>query len=176
MRCFVPFPLLQEKETISIFRFVYMKTCGKSKLKEKGEMNMSQKMPELIISTASKSITVKGPLPGVSNTFELVDYIPPGYRVWNIGENMADGYLPLCKLQATQPFPGAQFIESHTLKAIQCEGAQVILDAIGYGPETPDEMEKYIRKHQNAKPGSKYEIPVSAMKRALPLMRKLKWK
>ena len=71
MRCFVPFPLLQEKETISIFRFVYMKTCGKSKLKEKGEMNMSQKMPELIISTASKSITVKGPLPGVSNTKAL---------------------------------------------------------------------------------------------------------
>ena len=27
------------------------------------------------------------------DTFELVDYVPLGYRIWNIGKNMIDGYL-----------------------------------------------------------------------------------
>lgn len=29
------------------------------------------------------------------DTFELVDRVPRGYLIWNIGKNMVDGYLPL---------------------------------------------------------------------------------
>ena len=133
---------------------------------------MSEQKPLLTISEDGKRITVDGPLYGVTHTFELVDRVPLGYLVWNIGKNMADGYLPLCRLCAVQPFPGGRNIEADTLKAIKCEGAQEILAAAGYGPKTPDEMERYIKKNEN-NPKRKFEV--ERMKAALPYMRKLKW-
>ena len=30
--------------------------------------------------------------------FEVVDFVPAGYEIWNIGHNMIDGYLPLCRM------------------------------------------------------------------------------
>lgn len=133
---------------------------------------MNDRKPELIISEDGKRITVVGPFSGAGHTFELVDFVPLGYLIWNIGENMADGYLPLCRLAAIQPFPGGRNIEVDTLKAIKCEGAQVILAAAGFGPETPDDMERYIERNKN-KPHRQYEV--EKMKAALPYMRKLKW-
>ena len=106
------------------------------------------------------------------NTFELVDRVPRGYFVWNIGKNMIDGYLPLCRLAFFQPFPGGRNIEVETLKAIKCEGAQTILAAIGWGPETPEEMERYIEKHERK---GTHIMEVERMKKALPLMRKIWW-
>ena len=47
-------------------------------------------------------------------TFEIVDKITLGYEVWNIGSNMAEGYLPLCRLKAVQPFPGGREIDIAT--------------------------------------------------------------
>lgn len=104
--------------------------------------------------------------------FELVDSVPPGYTIWNIGKHMVDGYLPLCRLKAVQPFPGGREIETDTLKAIKCDGAQVILAATIYGPDTPEKMEKYIAKHSEA---GRYAIAVKRMQEALPYMRQLKW-
>jgi len=104
------------------------------------------------------------------HTFELVDHIPQGYTIWNIGKNMIDGYLPLCRLAYFQPFPAARNIEVDTLKAIKCDGAQVILAAIGWGPKTAEEMERYIEKHSGT---GKRAVAVKRMKKALPLMRKI---
>ena len=106
------------------------------------------------------------------HTFELVDRVPRGYFVWNIGKNMIDGYLPLCRLAYFQPFPGGRNIEVETLKAIKCEGAQTILAAIGWGPETPEEMERYIEKHERK---GTHIMEVESMKKALPLMRQIWW-
>lgn len=106
------------------------------------------------------------------DTFELVDRVPRGYFVWNIGKNMIDGYLPLCRLAFFQPFPGGRNIEVETLKAIKCEGAQTILAAIGWGPETPKEMERYIEKHERK---GTHTMEVECMKKALPLMRQIWW-
>ncbi len=114
-----------------------------------------------------KTITSKG------DTFELVDYVPYGYIVWNIGKNMIDGYLPLCRLSAMQPFPGGRNIETDTLKAIKVDGAQTILAAIGWGPETPDEMEAYIKKNST---NNDRRMEVERMKAALPIMRRIKWR
>lgn len=99
--------------------------------------------------------------------FELVESVPYGYMVWNIGKNMVDGYLPLCRLSAVQPFPGGRSIEVETLKAIKTEGAQTILAAMGIGPSTVKEMEAYIAKHPD-------EWGVDRMKKALPLMKQIK--
>lgn len=133
---------------------------------------MEKKKPELKISEDGKKITVIGPLSGVSHTFEIVDRVPPGYHIWNIGDNMADGYLPLCRLCAIQPFPGGRNIEADTLKAIKCEGAQVILKAAGFGPDKPEEVERYIEKNKD-KANRRYEV--ERMKEALPYLRKVKW-
>lgn len=133
---------------------------------------MSEQKPLLTISEDGKRITVDGPLHGVTHTFELVDRVPFGYSIWNIGKNMADGYLPLCRLAAVQPFPGGRDIEVDTLKAIKCEGAQVILEAAGWGPETPEQMERYIKKN-GENPRKQFEV--KRMKKALPFMQKLKW-
>lgn len=104
--------------------------------------------------------------------FEVVEEFPLGYLIWDVSENLIPGYLPLCRLCSNQPFPGGRNIEVDTLKAIKCEGAQTILAAMGYGPEAPEEMEEYISKYAND-PANDWIV--QRMKKALPLMRKLKW-
>ena len=110
-----------------------------------------------------------------NHTFELIDFVPFGYEIWNIGNHMPDSYLPLCRISAFQPFPGGRNIETDTLKAIKIEGAQIILDAIGYGPKTIEEMEHYIERHRNAKPGTCTYAQILLYKKALPYMRQIKW-
>lgn len=109
------------------------------------------------------------------NVFEIVEEFPLGYDIWNIGKNMLDGYLPLCRLSSHQPFDGARNIETDTLKAIKCAGAQVILDAIHGGTNTLDAMERYVKRHQHAKPGSYAHEKVQKIKKALPFMQQIKW-
>jgi hypothetical protein len=136
---------------------------------------MNERKPELIVSEDGKRITVNGPMVGTSHTFELIDFVPRGYLIWNIGKNMAEGYLPLCRLCAIQPFPGGRNIDGDTLKAVKCEGAQIILDAIHSGADTIAKMEKYIVKYQNANEGTWEHTCVKKIEEALPYMRKIKW-
>ena len=64
------------------------------------------------------------------HTFEVVENIPEGYTVWNIGDNMTDGYLPLCQSENFQ-------INPNTLKAIKMDHEELKLmrEAAGYGVE-----------------------------------------
>lgn len=78
--------------------------------------------------------------------FEVVDTIPLGYVIWNIGELMVPGYLPLCRLSWHQPFPGGRNIETDTLKAIRCNNAQVVMKAVGHGHDTLEAMEAALKK------------------------------
>lgn len=103
-----------------------------------------------------------------NNTFEIVDEFPLGYRIWNIGKNMPDGYLPLCR-----PIPGTYNVEPDTLKALKLESAQVILAAIGHGCNTIAKMERFVQKHQDADPGSWEYRQVQRIQKALPEMRKI---
>jgi len=103
--------------------------------------------------------------------FELVDSVPLGYVIWNIGKNMIDGYLPLCRLSAYQGFVGGRSIETDTLKAIKTDGAQTILSAIGFGGDTVTEIQKYIAKHSGQKNN---EWIIERMEKALPFMRGIK--
>lgn len=50
-----------------------------------------------------------------THTFEIVNKMPKGYIIWNIGENMEDGYLPICEIKS-----GFE-INPDTLKAIRFE-------------------------------------------------------
>jgi hypothetical protein len=100
-----------------------------------------------------------------THEFELVDSVPIGYRIWNIGKNMIDGYLPLVQVGG---YDGCQ-VNTRTMKAVKIDGAQTILSAVGYGPETVGEMEKHIEKYEKSRP-----MEVELMKKALPIMRKIK--
>jgi len=111
-----------------------------------------------------------------SHTFELVDQAPLGYVIWNIGDHMPEGYLPFARPCMRQPFEGGRNIDPDTLKAVPCEGAQAILAAsIHCGAENLREMEAFVKKHQNAKPGSRYYDGVQKALLALPYMRAIHW-
>ena len=114
--------------------------------------------------------------PFPEHTYEIVNAVPLGYTVWNIGHPVAGEYLTLCRLSQHQPFPGGQSIDVDSLKAIRCDGAQTILDAAGYGPGTLEEMERFVEKHKMARPGTSRYREVERMKAALPFMRSLQWR
>lgn len=77
--------------------------------------------------------------------FEIVDYWPLGYRIWNIGSNMPDGYLPLCREKMIQPFDGAREIETDTLKCIRIPEAQQILKYANCGG-TIEELKSFVEE------------------------------
>lgn len=108
------------------------------------------------------------------HTFELVNEVPYGYVVWNIGENMAPGYLPLCRLCYMQPFPGCREIETATLKAVKIDGAEHIIKAVGGGLETMEEMEQYVEKFSNSS-NDFIKHWVEIYRKAIPVMKKIKW-
>ena len=108
--------------------------------------------------------------------FEVLDIVPLGYKIWNIGRNMPDGYLPFCRLKTVQPFEGAQCVETDTLKAVRTEGAQVILAAVGRGAgDNLKSMENYLQKHPHPAPGSRAEANVERIKKAIPYLRTLRY-
>lgn len=106
------------------------------------------------------------------NIFEIVDSVPLGYMIWNIGKNMVDGYLPLCRPSREQPFPGGRNIETETLKAIKVDGAQDVLAAIGFGPETVEEMERYVKRYAKSKTDY-VRSRVERLKKAIPIMKQI---
>lgn len=58
--------------------------------------------------------------------YEIVNKIPSGYFVWNIGDNMgSDDYIPLCELLNSSDNDGFQ-IDKSTLKAIKLDTNDVI--------------------------------------------------
>lgn len=109
------------------------------------------------------------------DVFRVVNECWPPYSIWNIGKNMIDGYLPLCRLAAVQPFPGGRSIEGDSLLAIRMDGAQTILKAVGYGPSTVKEMERFIYLFKDtAKPGSREYTQIQRYEAAIPLMKQVK--
>lgn len=105
------------------------------------------------------------------HVFEVVDKVPHGYMIWHIGSNMVDGYLPLCRLKAVQPFEGGRSIEPDTLKAIKLDGAQIVLKAMG---DTKKDMERYVKKYSKSK--TPYVARrVERAKAALEAMKDIEW-
>lgn len=66
---------------------------------------------------------------GKVDVFEVVENIPEDYEVWNIGDNMNDGYLPLAKVKDYG-------IDPSTLKAIKIDSSEelkLLREAANYG-------------------------------------------
>lgn len=103
-------------------------------------------------------------------TYKVVDSAPAGFLIWNIGKHAPNGYLPFCRLNMIQPFEGGRAIDVDSLMALPCEGADVILCAVPYGPQTSAEMENYIRKNAASK---KKAYICERMERAIPYLKKI---
>ena len=108
-----------------------------------------------------------------SHIFTVVKVAPLGYGIWNIGKYAPEGYVPFCRLKSVQPFDGCREIETDTLRAVKSEHWDVIMDAVGYGPATLDEMEKYVKKHKDNPTKAN---AVAKMEKALPYMREIEWR
>jgi len=55
------------------------------------------------------------------HSFEVVEKIPQGYEIWNIGDNMIDGYIPLA--EEVEKYK----INPNTLKAIKLDPNELTL-------------------------------------------------
>ena len=105
------------------------------------------------------------------HTFEVVKFVPGGYKIWNIGKNMIDGYLPIVQASG---YDGCQ-VNTSTMKAIKISDAQVILAAIGRGQYTIKQMETYVKRYGNSKNKST-QAHVEKLKKALEVMYRIEWK
>lgn len=81
------------------------------------------------------------------DVFEIVDKIPSGFFVWNIGENMgSDEWIPLA--QELKPGDKENFeINLHTLKAIRLnpEEVQILRKAASIGVNNLKTAEKALK-------------------------------
>ena len=79
------------------------------------------------------------------------------------------------QIKDEQQIEGGMEVDTDSLKAIRMEGAQIILEAIGWGgPDTVKTMERYIKRYQNSK--SMYVMRrVARYRAALPYMRSIKF-
>lgn len=83
----------------------------------------------------SEYITTKGIL-GISQTYKIVEKIPPRFFVWNIGKNMgSDEYIPLCEPAETNIVTGLYEINRDTIKAIRLKKSEVLIlrEAASFG-------------------------------------------
>ena len=108
-------------------------------------------------------------------TFRLTDCIPTkAYSIWNIGENMPDGYLPLGRRSEMQPYPGGGNIDTDSLFAIKTEGAQKILAVTRSGVNSLSAMEAYLEENADAKPDTYEYVLCGRIREALPYMKSIK--
>lgn len=102
----------------------------------------------------------------------VVDRVPCGYIIVPLDEGalmdgmMKEGCILIGKPLDHQTLTWNISIDRRTLKALKCDGADVLLDALGYGMTTIDIMEKYISENNN--------YIADKMRKAIPYMRRLK--
>jgi hypothetical protein len=86
---------------------------------------------------------------GKEKTYEVVDKIPAGFFVWNIGENMGtDEYIPLAEWM--EPSNKSSYdINPETLKAIKLEkhDVEILREAAGYGVASKKDAERAVRRN-----------------------------
>lgn len=82
--------------------------------------------------------------------FRIVSQLPMDMRVWNIGRNMPEGWLPLCKLlNSPDPWKAKYWIDPDQLCCIPCKEAWEVMHITTMtGVGNIAEMEEYL-KHRH---------------------------
>ena len=94
----------------------------------------------------NKTITTKDTF-GKSRSYEVVEKIPSGFFVWNIGENMGhDEYIPLCEDLHPEDKDNYE-INTSTLKAIRLsrEEVETLREAASVGINSKKTAERALK-------------------------------
>ena len=94
----------------------------------------------------NKTITTKDTF-GKSSSYEVVEKIPSGFFVWNIGENMGtDEYIPICEDLHPEDKDNYE-INTRTLKAIRLslEDVEALREAAHVGIVSKKTAEKALK-------------------------------
>lgn len=127
---------------------------------KKGGCHQSKKKGEPIISQSAKwykimkfevkDDTITSESIWNTDIYKIVEKIPLGFYVWNIGENMGnDEYIPLCQ----DLYPGIKddySINRDTLRAIKLPTEEVMLlrEAAGYGVNSLETARKALKSRR----------------------------
>ena len=81
-----------------------------------------------------------------THNFEVVKKIPQRYFIWNIGDNMTSGYLPLCESANDPEYP--YNINATTLKAIKMDEKErkILKKVAGYGYTSKNAKKSDIKR------------------------------
>lgn len=103
---------------------------------------------------------------GRKDEFEVVNKIPGGYVIWNIGDNMNDGYLPVAIVRDNMVVPSS-------LKAIAINNEadlKILRKAAGYGISTLRKAKKAV----HISPTTAYlRIKKDYAQKALPILERI---
>jgi len=83
---------------------------------------------------------------GIIHTYEIVDRVPRGYFIWNIGNHAPDGFVPLCEWLE----PGMT-VNPDTLKAIAHEHAAEITGMASASATTPLKAIDFLARYRSGK-------------------------
>ena len=100
-----------------------------------------------IIKIENGRIYTKSNLNERNDIFEVVEKIPSGFFVWNIGENMGhDEYIPLCEDLHPEDKDNYE-IKTSTLKAIRLsrEDVEALREAASVGINSKKTAEKALK-------------------------------
>lgn len=108
---------------------------------------------------------------GDRKKYWIVDAVPKGYMIWNIGSHAPEGFIPLCLHDKRYR------VDVNSLKVIKCENEeerQYILQAAGWGAGTLRECENNIAILKGSKSiMNKHNLDL--LQKALPALKKLRW-
>ena len=100
-----------------------------------------------IIKIENGKIYTKSNLNNRNDIFEIVEKIPAGFFVWNIGENMGtDEYIPICEDLHPEDKDNCE-INTSTLKAIRlsCEEVETLREAASVGINSKQTAERALK-------------------------------
>ena len=105
------------------------------------------------------------------DTFEIVDCVPKGYKIWGIGKNAPEGYIPLYRT-----VPGADNrVDRDNLKAVPHPYAYKVLLAVSNRYNTPEKMERFVREHIHADEYSWEYRTARRIQTALRILKDIRW-
>lgn len=96
-----------------------------------------------------KDDTITSETLGKTDIYKLVEKIPFGFFVWNIGENMGSNeYVPLCQYLS----PGDYSINPDTLRAIKLpkEEAELLREAATWGVNSIETARKALKSRRHS--------------------------
>lgn len=115
-----------------------------------GDKTQSVTLPETTDSVPVEKAKPKisGTLGVKNNVFKISDTIPEGYIIWNLGEKMPTGYLPVGKPTGKILSDGTRELEKDTLVAIPISEAQLILGLVNDSLTTIRKMSAYAHRYK----------------------------